>query len=143
MKAETMRGGAAGQSGVGMPQPGSGGTTADNVIRLASCAEFDWVVVRTCGGHVYDIVVLSGATGAVMVRGGRFFPDFRRATVVGSTFGGSAVKLRTICAGLHLELKVDGKSIVTSSVTEVSRRLPSDAVDRSAVIIAAHQPATS
>ena len=126
MKAETMRDGAAEQPNIGMPQPRSGEATPEMVVRLDSCAECDWLVVRTCGGHVYDVIVLAGATGAVMVRGGRFFPDFRRATVVGSTFGGSAVKLRTICAGLHLELKVDGKSIVTSSITDVSRRLPSD-----------------
>jgi hypothetical protein len=56
-----------------------------------------------------------------MIRGGRFFPEYRRAIVTGSIFGGSAVKLRKICVGLHMEMQLDGKSLVTSQIQSVSR----------------------
>ena len=49
---------------------------------------------------------------------------FRRAKIVGSIFGDSAVKLRSICVGLHLEFWVDGKSFVTSRIQAVSHYGP-------------------
>jgi hypothetical protein len=98
------------------PQP-------DEAIQLDSCPAFQWIVVRT-RQSVYEIFVLSGDAGEVMVRGGRYFPEFRRATIVGSTFGGSAVRVGSICAGCHLELEADGKSFVTSRIEAVSLGLP-------------------
>jgi hypothetical protein len=90
-------------------------------IRLESCSALDWITVRTLQS-AYDVIVLAGGAGDVMIRGGRLFPQFRRARIVGSTFGGSAAKLRSICVGLHLELCVDGKSFVTSRIEAASRR---------------------
>jgi hypothetical protein len=95
----------------------------DDAIHIDSCPVFQWIVVRT-RRSVYDIVVLGGDAGEVMVRGGRFFPEFRRATIAGSTFGGSAVKLRSICVGLRMELHVNGKFFVTSPIQAVSLGLP-------------------
>jgi hypothetical protein len=95
------------------PQP-------DDGIQLDSCPAFERIVVRT-DRSMYDIVVLSGDTGEVMVRGGRFFPEFRRATIAGSIIGRSAVKLRSICVGFPMELHVNGKVFVTSRIQAVSR----------------------
>ncbi len=95
----------------------------DDTIRLGSCPQFQWILVRT-HRSVYDVIVLSGDAGEVMIRGGSFFPDFQLATIVGSTFGGSAVRLGSICVGCHLEVHVDGKSFVTSRIEAVSLSLP-------------------
>jgi hypothetical protein len=65
--------------------------------------------------------VLSGKESSVLVRGGRLFPAFRRATVAGSMIGSGAVKLASIVVGLHLELVVDGQSFITSRIEAVSR----------------------
>jgi hypothetical protein len=70
---------------------------------------------------VYELIVLSGKDGEVLVRGGRLFPVFRRARVAGSMMGSAAVRLASIVVGLHLELVVDGKSFLTSVVEGVSR----------------------
>jgi hypothetical protein len=59
-----------------------------------------------------------------MVRGGQFFPEFQLATIAGSTYGGSALRLGKICTGCHMELRVDGKSFVTSRIEAVSLSLP-------------------
>jgi hypothetical protein len=90
-------------------------------IQLKSCAALERIIVRT-RNSVYEVIVLSGDTGEVMVRGGRFLAEFQRAKVAGSTFGGRAVKLRTICVGLRLEFLINRKSVVTSRIQAVSRR---------------------
>jgi len=89
-------------------------------IQLDSCRAFEWIVVTT-RGSVYDLVVLPGDGGAVMVRGGRFFPEFRRATLTGSLVGRSAVKLRNICVGFPMELRVDKRPLITSRIEALSR----------------------
>ena len=89
-------------------------------VELDSCPELEWITVKT-SRSTYDIVVLSGDSGAVMVRGGSLFPEFRSATITGSLFNGIAVKLRTIAVGLNLEFLVDGMSVITSRVRAVSR----------------------
>lgn len=89
-------------------------------VELDSCLELDWITVKT-SRSTYDIVVLSGDTGAVMVRGGGLFPEFRSATITGWLFDGIAVRLRTIVVGLNLEFLVDGMSVITSRIRAVTR----------------------
>ena len=90
-----------------------------HAICLTACAPFDHLEVRT-QQTVYDVVVLRGSTGEALVRGGRYFVEFRRARVVGSTFGGSSVRFRTIEVGAQLELQVAGERVVTSTIQAVS-----------------------
>jgi hypothetical protein len=87
-------------------------------VRLESCSELDRIVVNT-RNSTYEMILLSDAHGEVMVRGGAYFEEFRRAVVVGSILGGTGVNLGAICVGFHLELLVDGRSIVTSRVDAV------------------------
>jgi hypothetical protein len=70
---------------------------------------------------LYDLVVLSGDTGSVLIRGGDLFPEFHPATITGSLFHGVAIKLGAIAVGLNLEFIVDGRSVVTSPVQGISR----------------------
>jgi hypothetical protein len=93
---------------------------AADAIRLDACARFDRLKVRT-QRTVYDVVVLRGSTGEALVRGGRYFAQFRRARVVGSTLGGSTVRLGTIEVGARLELRLGRLPIVTSTIEAVSR----------------------
>jgi hypothetical protein len=91
---------------------------AEEAIQLDLCLAFQQILVRT-RRSVYEVIVLCGETGEVLVRGGQFFPDFQRARIEGSTAGGSAVKLRSICVGLHMELNVGGKVFFTSTIQAV------------------------
>ena len=97
-----------------VPAPGE-------TIELDSSAEFDCISVAT-RRSVYDIILLSACTGEALVRGGTFFPTFRRASIAGSNFGGSALMVRTICVGLRLEFVAQGKRYVTSRIRTISRR---------------------
>jgi len=71
----------------------------------------------------YEIVVLSGETGDVLVRGGQFFPERRNAHLAGSSLGGCFLKLRSIHIGFCLELHAGGQVIVTSPVQHLDMRV--------------------
>jgi hypothetical protein len=88
-------------------------------IHIDSCRPFERIAVRTRMSD-YEVVVLPGSSGDVLIRGGRFFRTFHYAGLAGSTFGGSAIRLRTIEVGCRLELQVNGLPIVTSTIEAVS-----------------------
>ena len=89
-------------------------------IQIDACSPLDRLVVRT-RNSVYDLVVVSPQQGEVLVRGGRLFPEFREAQLVGATAGGHTVRLLGIYVGLSLELFVDRRRVVTSTVLQVYR----------------------
>jgi hypothetical protein len=53
---------------------------------------------------LYEITVLDGRTGDVLVRGGEFFPVRTPVRLEGSTCGGSILKTRGIYVGLRMEI---------------------------------------
>ena len=67
----------------------------------------------------YELTILCGRTGDVLVRGGRFFPEATAARLAGSSLGGSFLKLRGIYIGFRMELHADQKSIITSHVRSI------------------------
>lgn len=77
------------------------------------------VVVRT-RNTVYEVAIVCGAHGDVLVRGGRYFPDWTPARLAGSTLGGSLLKQWGIHVGWRMELQVDERRIVTSRVHAVA-----------------------
>jgi hypothetical protein len=109
------------------------GTVVPSIAVLDTWSSFDWtdgcqidelqsfqpltVITRN---HVYEIVVLDGATGRVKIRGGQFFPDWREAHLAGCSLGGSFLKLRGIYAGFGMELHIEGDIIVTSPVRHLT-----------------------
>ena len=68
---------------------------------------------------IYEITVVSAETGEAVVIGGRFFPEHRRAVVLGCSLGGAFLKLRGIYCGFSLELYSTGIRIVTSAVQSI------------------------
>jgi hypothetical protein len=94
--------------------------TSAEAIRLALCGQFETIVVKT-RRSVYEILVLDGRTGDILIRGGSDFPEFCRALFVGSTPDGRALKVNTIDVGLRMEFHLGQGTLITSSVTAVSR----------------------
>ena len=68
----------------------------------------------------YEITVISGRSGEILVRGGRFFPEFTAARLAGSSLGGSFLKLRGIYVVFNLEIHFDKRLIITSRVRQIS-----------------------
>ena len=67
----------------------------------------------------YDLTILCGRTGDVLVRGGQFFPYTTAARLAGSSVGGSILKLRGIYVGFRMELHAHDRAIVTSRVRSI------------------------
>lgn len=80
--------------------------------------DLELLSVRTMNS-TYEITILSAPTGEVMVRGGRFFPEYTNARIAGSSLGGSFLKLRGVYVGFNLEIYADGTRIVTSPVKSI------------------------
>jgi hypothetical protein len=100
-------------------QSGYASDSPYELIHLDACSVADRMAVTT-GANEYELIVLGASAGEVLVRGGHYFPEFRHARLAGSTFGGSAINLRSIEVGCCLELHVDGKTIVTSTIRSIS-----------------------
>jgi hypothetical protein len=95
--------------------PWTGGVQVDEL------APFDAVEVQTRNTR-YEITVVDGRNGEVLVTGGRFFPVPTRVRVNGCTLGGSCLKWRGVYPGFLMELQVGGEVIITTRVRSVARR---------------------
>lgn len=74
--------------------------------------------------HTYEIIIISGRTGDVLVRGGKFFPTLTPARLSGSTLGGCFIKMRGIYVGFRMEFHVmefeeHQRRITTSTVRSI------------------------
>lgn len=95
--------------------------TWNDGVQVDQLRALDRLVVRT-RNSVYEIIV--GETGDVMIRGGRFFPEYTRAVLLGSSLGGAFLKLGGIYRGFSMEIMFDGTRIVTSPVQAVDSGVP-------------------
>jgi hypothetical protein len=109
------------------------GTVVPTVAVLDTWANFNWTdgcqvdelepfqpLTIVTKNHVYEMVVLEGASGLVRIRGGQFFPEWRQVHLAGCSLGGSFLKLRGIYAGFGMEVHVAGEVIVTSAVQRLT-----------------------
>jgi hypothetical protein len=90
-------------------------------IHIDSCAARETLVVTT-RSSVYELVVLRGAQGLVVVRGGGYFPKFRRALFLGSLANDGSVAPGTIDVGLRMRFVSGNRSFLSSPVQSVCRR---------------------
>lgn len=100
-------------------------------VSVNGLSPFDRLIVTT-RNHVYEIVVTSPETRAVLVRGGTVFPTFALATIVGGR-NRQIVELGTVAVGLHLELEMqDGRWMATTPI-ETLAVVPAGAIHCSAL----------
>jgi hypothetical protein len=72
-------------------------------VQIDQIEELTTLAVQT-SNSLYEITVLNGQTGEVLVRGGEFFPERTPVRLEGSTCGGSILKWRGIYVGLRMEI---------------------------------------
>jgi hypothetical protein len=77
------------------------------------------LLVRT-ENSLYRITVREPHWGTVWVQGGSLFPETTGASLSGSSFGGSCLKLAWVGIGLHMEFHSDGRWIITSRVRSIT-----------------------
>jgi hypothetical protein len=95
-------------------------------IHIDSCAARETIVVNT-RSSVYEVIVLQGDDGDVLVRGGSHFTEFRRVLFIGSTADGRSLHPRTIDVGLRMQFMCADRLIITSPVQSLSRPFTSPA----------------
>ena len=91
------------------------------LIDLGSCAVRETIVVNT-RASVYELIVLRGDDGDVLVRGGSHFTEFRHVLFIGSTADGGSLHPRTIDIGLRMQFMCGDRLITTSAVQSHTRR---------------------
>jgi len=89
-------------------------------VQVDGLVPLDTLTVRTRNSR-YELTVLSPGTGEVLVRGGRFFPEFTRVRVSGSSLGGGCLKQRGIYVGFLLEFAHAGQTVRTTRIQAVEK----------------------
>jgi len=92
-------------------------------IQVDRLTALDRVTVQT-RHSTYEIILVSPASAEVLVRGGRFFPEFTKARLAGCTLGGSFLKLRSIHIGFHMEFALGEGVVITSPVRTIDVASP-------------------
>jgi hypothetical protein len=72
-------------------------------VQIDQMEELTTLAVQT-SNTLYEITVLNGHSGEVLLRGGEFFPMRTPVRLEGSTCGGSILKRRGIYVGLRMEI---------------------------------------
>src|SRR5262245_11862310 len=88
-------------------------------IQIDRMADLDTLVVKT-RHSTYQITVISGTEGEMLVRGGEYFPEKTPAHLSGASLGGSFLKMRGIYLGLKMEFLHNRRRIVTSPVQSIA-----------------------
>jgi len=102
----------------GVPDSLEGINEALEGVTLKMLAAGETIHVRTQNND-YRILLLDPETSRALVQGGPFFAEPTEATVSGSTFGGSMIKLGWIGPGLCMEISAHGHLITTSPVASL------------------------
>ena len=90
----------------------------DDGVQIDQLPDLETLAVETMNS-MYEITIVAGHSGDVLVRGGQFFPEKTPAHLSGATFGGSFLKLRGIYLGMRMEFLHEGRRIVTSPVRSI------------------------
>jgi len=104
-------------------QPGAAALKEDeesniNDVVLESLNPFDTILLRTYNSD-YRILLLDPMTGRALVEGGEYLVEPNEALLRGSAIPGSEFKGGSICVGSRLEIWVDERVLLTSTIKSV------------------------
>jgi hypothetical protein len=90
-----------------------------NGTQIDELEEMQRIHVRTAYS-LYEITVIDGRNGGILVKGGEYIPDLTEGQLTGATLGGSFCKMRGIYPGFKMEFVANGQRLITSTVQTVS-----------------------
>jgi hypothetical protein len=67
----------------------------------------------------YDLAIVSARTGEMLVRGGRYFPDWTTVQLLGCSLGGGLLKRYGVHVGFRMELYWAGRVVITSVIQAI------------------------
>jgi hypothetical protein len=89
-----------------------------NGVQVDRMEDMEKLVIRT-RNSLYEIIIIDGRSGEILVRGGQFFPELTPARLAGATLGGSFCKMRGIYTGFRMEINANGQRTVTTPVESI------------------------
>lgn len=89
-----------------------------NGVQVDVMEDMEKLIIQT-RNTIYEIIVIDGPSGEILVRGGHLFPELTPAHLAGATLGGSFCKMRGIYAGFRMEINVNGNRTLTSPVESI------------------------
>jgi hypothetical protein len=89
-----------------------------NGVQIDNREDMETLAVRTWNS-LYEITIIEGHSGEILVRGGQLFPELTPARLAGATLGGSFCKLRGIYVGFRMELYARGQRFLTTPVESI------------------------
>src|SRR5260370_33247821 len=90
-----------------------------NGTQIDELEQMQRIEIRTVKS-LYEITVIDGLNGEILVKGGEPIPDLTDGWLTGATLGGNVCKLRGIYPGFKMEFVANGQRLVTSTVQTVS-----------------------
>lgn len=96
-----------------------------NGIQVDRLEDMQKVAVQTANS-LYEIIIIEGHSGDILLRGGKFFPELTPARLSGATMGGCFCKMRGIYVGFRMEVCANGQRIITSPVETIAVLAPED-----------------
>jgi len=94
-----------------------------NGVQIEQMEDMQKLFVQT-KNSLYEITVIDGWSGEIMVRGGQFFPELTPAQLAGATLGGSFLKMRGIYVGFAMEINAGDQRFLTTRVREIAGESP-------------------
>lgn len=89
-----------------------------NGIQIDALEDMQKLAIWT-RNNLYEITIIDGRHGDILVRGGQFFPELTPAHLNGATLGGSFCRMRGIYCGFNMEFASDGRRIITTPVQTI------------------------
>lgn len=90
----------------------------DRGVQVDELEQMHVLRVRTRNSS-YELAIAEGVPGEVLVRGGRYFPEWTRVHLAGSSLGGGLLKQYGVHIGFRLEFYWNRRRIVTSPVQSI------------------------
>lgn len=87
-------------------------------LAIAELESISTVLIRT-QNSLYRVIVLQPPDANIIVQGGQFFPEPTDGRLIGSSFGGSFLKMGWIGIGFRMEIYQGLRRIVTSPVHSI------------------------
>jgi hypothetical protein len=89
-----------------------------NGLQIDDREDMEKLAIRTWNS-LYEIMIIEGRSGEILLRGGQFFPELTTARLTGATLGGSFCKMRGIYVGFRMEINAHGQRFVTTPVESI------------------------
>jgi hypothetical protein len=89
-----------------------------NGVQIEHREDMEKLAIQTWN-TLYEITIIEGRSGEILLRGGQFFPELTRARLTGATLGGSFCKMRGIYVGFRMEINANGQRFVTTPVESI------------------------